>query len=180
MPSRRRVLAAAGLGASAALPGCLSDLRPTTTAYLQVKVVDVAWSHRGRRMEDEVLWAVSDGESELRCRVAERYQGIVEGFPDVRVAGELKRRLEREFLDVTYVTGFCWSDADGHTCRNPRASRETFNRVQFGDRAEVVFESPGVEVVEVQKDAQGDPAEWESELTTFDFGAIHGGNGAPI
>jgi hypothetical protein len=165
---------------AAALPGCLADLRPTTTGYLQVKVVDVAWSDRGRRMEDEVLWAVSDGESELRCRVARGYEGIVEDFPDVRVQEAVKRRLERNFLDVTYVTGFCWRDADGHTCRNTRASRETFNRVQFGDRAEVVFESPGVEVVDVQEDAQGDPAEWEAEITTFDFAARHEGNGAPV
>lgn len=122
----------------------------------------------------------SDGESELRGRVAEAYASIVESPSEIRVTEEEEGRLERDFRSVAYVTGFCWSDAEGHTCRNSLASRGTFNRVQFGDRAEVVFDSPDVEVVDVYEGAQGDPGRWETDVSTFDFGALHADHGVPV
>lgn len=181
MPSRRRFLAtAAGFGATASSSGCLTDLGLAESGYLQVKGVSVTWRHRGRRWEDEVLAARSDGESELRCRVAEAYASIVGSPTEIRVTEEVERRLDRNFVDVIYVAGFCWSDEDGHTCRNSQASRATFNRVQFGDRAEVVFDSPHVEVLDVYEGTQGDPHRWEADVTTFDFGALHDDHGVPV
>ena len=180
MSSRRRFLAtAAGLPATTALAGCLTDLGVAESGYLQFKGVSVAWRHDGRRYRDEVFRAAADGESELRGRVARAYAGIVEAPRDVRVTESLARRIERDFEAVTYLVGFCWDGPDGHTCRNARASRATFNRVQFGDRAEVVFGSPGVEVVDVYDRAQGDPAAWETDFTTFDFRERHADDGAP-
>ena len=181
MPSRRQCLATSlSLAAGASLAGCLTGVGLANTGFLQLKVVDVEWHHRGRRWQDEVLWAVSDGDSELRCRVAESYRGVVEALDDVRVDDRLEERILQDFSAVTYALGFCWEGPDGLRCRNLQASREAFNRVQFGDRAEVVVDSPRVEVVDVYEDAQGDPAEWETEFRTFDFGAMHAENGVPI
>lgn len=181
MPSRRRFLAAAaGVGLATPLSGCLVHRARAETGYLQVKAVSVSWRHDGRRWEDEVLLATTDGESELQCRVAREYAAMVDDPAEIRVTGEMERRLERDFLDVAYVTGFCWSDAGTHTCRNPQASRATFNGVQFGDRADVVFRSPGVELLGVYEGAQGDPGEWETEVRTFDFAALHEDDGVPI
>lgn len=181
MPSRRHFLAAAtGLPAATSLAGCLSDFGLTRSGYLQLKGVSVAWRHSGRRFRDEVLFATADGESRLRGRIAREYASIVDAPRDVRVSESLAGRLRREFVEVGYVLGFCWNGSDGHTCRNARTSRGSFNRVQFGDRAEVVFESPGVEVVDVYERAQGDPAEWEVEVTRFGFAERHADDGVPI
>lgn len=181
MPSRRRFLASSlSLGLAASLAGCLTDLGLAKTGYLHVKVVDVAWQHRGRQWQDEILWAVSDGRSHLDFRVASEYEEIVESPTDVRVAEELEQQLLGDFSEVVYVTGFCWPDSGRLTCRNPQASRETFNRVQFDDEAEFVFDSPGVHVVDVYEGVRGDPTEWEIEYETFDFGEMHAENGVPI
>ena len=180
MSSRRRFLAAAaGLPATTAIAGCLTDLGLAESGYLQLKGVSVTWRHDGRRYRDEVFRATADGESELRGRVAREYAEIVDAPRDVRVTGTLARRIDRDFESVTYLVGFCWDGSDGHTCRNSRASRAAFNRVQFGDRAEVVFGSPGVDVVDVYERAQGDPAAWETDVRTFDFGDRHADDGAP-
>lgn len=180
MPSRRRLLATLGVGATTSLAGCLTDLGLAKTGFPQVKVVDVAWRHRGRRYRDEILWAVSDGESTLDCRVAERYREVVRAPDDIRVTEAMERRLLRDFEAVTYVVGFCWKGEDGLTCRNPGATQETFDRVQFGDRAEFVFRNSGVEVLEVYEDAGSDPDDWTIEFETFDFAALHEDNGVPI
>lgn len=179
MPSRRRYLAAAAGLAAAPLSGCLVDRARAETGYLQVKAVSVSWRHDGRLWEDEIFLATLDGESELRCQVAGEYAAMADDPTEIRVGGETQRRIERDFLDVTYVTGFCWSDDDGHTCRMPRATRTAFNRVQFGDRADVVFRSPDVEILEVHEGAHGDPRKWETEVRTFDFGARHEDDGVP-
>lgn len=179
MLSRRGLLSAAGLGA-ATLSGCLTDVGLAETGYLQLKVVDVVWHHRGRRYQDEVLWAVSDGASTLRCRVAERYAGIVDALDDIRVTDELAGELASTFDGTVYAVGFCWAGTEGDRCRNLQAAREAFNRVQFGDRAEVVLRSPEVEVVDVYEGAQRDPDAWETEFRTFDFGALHEAHGAPV
>ena len=55
-----------------------------------------------------------------------------------------------------------------------------FNRVQFGDRAEVVFDHPSVHVVDVYEGDQGDPDDWSQEYETFDFSTGHANCGVPI
>lgn len=180
VPSRRQVLAAAGSASAAGIAGCLTDLGVARTGYLQFKAVGVAWQHRGRRWRDEVLWATSDGRSELRCRVAEEYPGIVNSLTDIRVSDGVLDRLRRDFVDVRYVLGFCWGTGDDHDCRNPQASRETFDAVQFGDRAEFVLDHPSVHLVDVYDGAQGDPAAWETEFREFDFSELHADRGVPI
>ena len=181
MPSRRRFLAAAaGLPATTTLAGCLTDLGLAESGYLQLKGVSVTWRHDGRQYRDEVFRAAADGESELRGRVAREYAEIVDAPRDVRVTDTLARRIDHDFEAVTYLVGLCWDGPDGHTCRNSRASRATFNRVQFGDRAEVVFDSPGLDVVDVYEGAQGDPTDWETDFTTFSFAERHADDGAPV
>lgn len=180
MPSRRQVLAAAGSVGAAELAGCLTDLGVARTGPLQFKAVGVAWQHRGRTWWDEVLWATSDGRSELRCRVAEEYPGIVRSLTDIRVTDGVLDRLRADFLDVRYVLGFCWGPDGDQECQNPQADRDTFNAVQFADRAEVVFDHPSVHLVDVYEGAQGDPAAWETEFREFDFSERHADRGVPV
>ena len=179
MPTRREVLAG-GLALGTSLAGCLTAAGVAVTGYLQVKVVQVGWRFRGRRYRDEILLAVSDGRSHLDVRVAGRYAHLYQGPGDIRVGEEAERGLLEAFTEVTYGVGFCWREAGERTCRNPQAGREAFNRVQFGDRAEVVFDSPGVHVVDVYDGAQGDPTAWDLEYDTIDFGALHEAHGVPV
>ena len=59
-------------------------------------------------------------------------------------------------------------------------SRRDFNRVQFGDRAELAFDFPRVHVVDVHEGAQGDAEQWDNELGTIDFSETYGDRGIPI
>lgn len=179
VPSRRQVLAAVGGVGAAGTAGCLTDLGVARTGYLQFKIVDVAWTHRGQRWQSDVLYANYDGRRKVFCRVAEEYRGIVNSLDDIRVSDGVLDRLTDDFEDVRYVAGFCFGDPEG-SCQNPQASRETFDAVQFGDRAEVVLDHPSVHVVDVYEGAQSDPADWETTFRTFDFSESHADNGVPI
>lgn len=176
MVPRRTVLASAAAGLGATLGGCLTDLGLARTGYLQFKFVEVEWRHDGDRYRDDVLYAAYDGESRPRCRVAEEYRSLADSVEDVRVTDRLVDRLESQFADVRYVLGFCWADGE---CRNPTATRAEFNRVQFGDRAEVRFDHPGVRIIDVYEDAQADLDRWD-EVNTVDFSELHADHGVPI
>lgn len=180
MPSRRQVLASTASVAAAGFGGCLTDLGLAKTGYLQYKIVDVRWSDGARTWSDDVLWASSDGESEIDCRVAEEFEEVVNSPTDIHASDEFHRRLERTFTEVTYVAGFCWEGPDGLECQNPQASREGFNAVQFGDRAEVRFEHPDVHVLDVYEDAQGTAENWERESRTYSFADLHEDHGVPL
>lgn len=175
MVPRRAVLAvAAGLGGS--LGGCLTDVGLAKTGYLQFKILQVEWTHDGKRYRDEILYAAYDGETQPWCRVAEEYRSLADSVTDVRVTDDLLERLESTFAAVRYVIGFCWADGE---CRNPTATRAEFNRVQFDDRAEVRFDHPGVHILDVHEDAQATIDGWE-EVNTIDFSALHADHGVPI
>jgi len=176
MVLRRDVLAAAAGGTSIALSGCLTATGLARTGHVSFKAIQVAWLHEGRRYSNEVLFATDGGDDRPRGRVAEEYRGIVRSVDDVRVGDDLGRELERTFTDVGYIVDICWAAGE---CRNPSVSRGDFDRLQFGDRAEVRFESPGMGVVDVYEGAEGDPNEW-AELETFDLSERQAENGIPI
>ncbi|WP_135302267.1 hypothetical protein [Haloarcula amylovorans] len=175
MISRRAVLAS-GVGLCSSLSGCLTNLEIAKTGYLQFKIVEVEWRHDGERYRDNIFYAGYDGETKPDCRVAEEYQTIAASVADVQITDELIDRLESTFDDVRYVIGFCWANGE---CRNPTATREEFNRVQFGDRAEIVFDHPGLHIIDVYEDEQATLAGWD-ELNTVDFSSRHAEHGAPI
>lgn len=174
MPRRRAVLASAVVY-SVSLDGCLTELGFAKTGYLQFKIVEVEWRHNGDRYRDDIFYASYDGETQPWCRVAEEYQSLADSVEDVRVTDELVDRLESQFTDVRYVLGFCWADGE---CRNPTTTRGEFTRVQFGDRAEVQFDHPGVQIIDVYRGAQADLDRWE-EVNTVDFSELHADDGVP-
>jgi len=55
--------------------------------------------------------------------------------------------------------------------------RRGFNRVQFGDRAEVRVVDNEFRVVDVYERAAGDPTAWETDVRTFDFEERHAEHG---
>jgi hypothetical protein len=175
MASRRAFLTSA-VGVGGALSGCLTKAGFAKTGYLQFKIVEVAWQHDRDRYRDDIFYAAYGGETQPWCRVAEEYQSLANSIEDVQVTEELLDRLESSFDDVRYVLGFCWPNGE---CRNPTATRAEFNRVQFGDTAEVVFDHPGVHIVDVYEDANADFTNWE-EVNIIDFSALHAEHGVPI
>ncbi len=175
MVSRRTLLGATGAGAFGALGGCLTRVGLAKTGYLQNKIVVVEWGSRARRQSAQILYLGSDGESEIDGRVAQSYRDVVDGLTHVTVSDDDSNRLRRRFDDVKYVIGFCGhgfdpSRADG--CLTTVSSRNGFNRVQFGDRAEVRVTDDRFGVLDVYEGAQGDPKTWKKKLHTFDLDEV--------
>lgn len=186
MLSRRRFVASAlGTVGLAAASGCLTDLGVAETGFLGFKSVNVGWTYRDRPQSADLLWIWSDGRGRLFGWFAEEYAGIVGSATDVRLTAGTYRRLERDFTDVTLGLGFA---AVGSTDLDlletdwftSMVSRGDFNRVQFGDRAEIVFRFPRAHIVDVYEGAQGDPADWDRTVRPMDFGATYAHRGVPI
>ena len=178
MVSRRQFLSAVGLVGSAGLSGCLTRAGVAETGFLSYKGIEVTWESRGRPVSADLLWAWSDGRERIFGWVAEEYRSLVGSPADIRVSEAGYERLRDEFVDVTFELGFSrigatdhdLLDGDWYTARTPRRG---FNAVQFGDRAEVVFEFPRVHLVDVYDGAQGDPDGWTQELGTMDFATTY-------
>lgn len=181
MSSRRsflRATAAAGLGGG--LAGC-PGIPPARTGELQLKAVSVAWTHDGRRYRDQVLFVALDEAGVVDGRVDEDLARFAEAPTDLVVPEVAHDRLEARFEAVEYALGVCgraFGAADERGCRNTRARRRDFNRVHFGDRATVRLvdteDGDAFRVVEVR---DGPRRDWRSEVTTFDFDAIHADHG---
>ncbi len=78
---------------------------------------------------------------------------------------------------MEYSLGFCgpgFDPGEPDGCRNAGATRRGFNRVDFGDRAEVRIVDGAFRVVDVD---EGGGADWRSEVSTFDFDALHADHG---
>lgn len=175
MVSRRTLLGATGAGAFGALGGCLARVGLAKTGYLQNKIVVVEWRVGNRNQSAEVLYLGSDGESEIGGRVAESYRDTVDGLAHVTVSDDDVTHLRRRFDSVRYVIGFCGHGFDPsrtNGCLTTSSSRKDFNRVQFGDRAEVRVTKNRFHVLDVCEGARGDPSTWTKELHTFDFDEV--------
>jgi len=181
MVSRREILATSCAAlASAGIAGCSrADLGLAETGYLQLKVVTLRWDHDGRTYESRPLWLLFGGDGD---RIDGRYDpdfvGDVVNAPDDVVVGENRHRELGGRFEVKYGLGFCGEDfADDDErigCRNTWTSRDDFNRVQFGDRAEVGLSNDRFEVHSVSEDeVRTDGA----EVTTFDFADLHEDHG---
>lgn len=182
MPSRRAFLSGTVALSASAVGGCLTRVGLAKTGYLQLKAVSVQWTHRGRTYRDEVVRLISDGQSELSGAVAEQYREVVTAPNDVTVSDAVHDSLERDFETVQYLLGFCGErfpheSDERQGCRNTQAPRRGFNRVQFGDRAEVRIVDNEFRVVDVYEGAAGDPTAWETEMRTFDFEERHAEHG---
>jgi len=181
MVSRREILATSCAAlASAGIAGCSrADLGLAKTGYLQLKTVTLRWGHDGRTYQDRPLWLLFGGDGD---RIDGRYDPdfLVDavGAPDDVVVGEDRHRELGGRFEVKYGLGFCGEDfADDDErigCRNTWTSRDDFNRVQFGDRAEVGLSNDRFEVHSVSEDeVRTDGA----EVTTFDFADLHEDHG---
>lgn len=177
MPSRRDCLAAGVGGLAASLAGCLTRLGLAHTGELQLKAVSVTWTHEGRPYRDEVLWVALDEPTAVDGRVDEPLAELVADPTEIVVSEAVHADLEARFETVEYLLGFCgrgFDPGDPDGCRNTRAIRRGFNRVQFGDRAEVRIVDGGFQIVDVY---EGDDRDWRSEVTAFDFDALHAEHG---
>ena len=181
MVSRRGILATSCAAlASGGIAGCSrADLGLAKTGYLQLKTVTLRWDHDNRTYESQPLQLLFGGDGD---RIDGRYDpdfvGDVVNAPDDVVVGEDRHSKLENWFEVNYRLGFCGEDfADDDErigCRNTRTGRDDFNRVQFGDRAEVGLSNDRFEVHSVSEDeVRTDGA----EVTTFDFAELHDDHG---
>ena len=184
MVSRRRFLAGVGVVGSAGLSGCLTRAGVAETGFLSYKGIEVAWESHGRPVSADLLWAWSDGRERIFGWVAAEYRSLVGSPTAIQVSEAGYERLRDEFVDVRFELGFSRIGATDHDLLEgdwytARAPRRGFNSVQFGDRAEVVFEFPRVHLVDVYDGAQGDPDGWTQQLGTMDFETTYRGGDSP-
>ena len=185
MPSRRRFLTAAGLVGTTGLSGCLTRLGVAETGFLSYKGVNVTWLSHGRPMSADLCWVWSDGNERIFGWVAEEYPTIVASPLDIHLSEETYGLLTDDFENVSVKLGFTRPENTDYELLEgdwymASTSRRHFNRVQFGDRAEIVFRFPRVHLIDVYDGAQGDPNRWESELNTMDFSEMYRDRGVPI
>jgi hypothetical protein len=185
VPSRRSYLAVCCGAATTALAGCVGDVVHAPNAYCQLKAISVEWTHRGRRNQDEVLWVIaSRPERHLDVTAAAEFAGVASDPSAVSVTDERRRDLDRTFLNVQYVLGFCGSafgdrgDDRETGCRNTdAASRSDFNRVQAGDDARITLVDDAFTVHDVdERSTDG----WTVEYDERDFSELHAENGVPL
>jgi hypothetical protein len=185
MPSRRAYLAACGTAATTALAGCVGDVVHAPDAYCQLKGVSVKWEHDGSRWDDRVVMTIaSERERHLDVRVAEEFAEALSDQTAVSVGDDLHRELDRTFLNVHYVLGFCGRafdlprDDSDTGCRNTdAASRADFNAVQAGDDARITLYDDAFRVHGVDARETDD---WTVEYDEFDFSERHADHGAPL
>jgi hypothetical protein len=182
--SRRHLLAATA-GLLTGSPGCLTAAGLAETGFLAYKVVEVAWERDGRPVSANLGWVWSDGVTRIFGWYPEEYPELATPTGDLRVSDAVAERLRRDFREVTFGLGFSRPGATGRGLREhdwyvAHASRRDFNRVGFGDRAEVAFGDRRVRVVDVYEGAQGDPGEWERTVRPMDFSEAYRDRGVPV
>ena len=170
MPSRRSVLASSGVVlAGVGFAGCLSEQSTVSAEVVQLKSVRVEWERDGRSSAGSVVQLVSEGETEITGQVATDGSGLVSSPTDVTVSEAHHDRLTTTYDRVRYVVGLCGDELgsdDGFGCLNADASREDFNDVQFGDRADVEVRDGAFVVHEVER---GDVTEWDADVREFEW-----------
>jgi hypothetical protein len=181
MVSRREFLTTSCAAlASTGIAGCSRlDLGSAKTGYLQLKTVTLRWDHDVQTYEDQPLRALFGGDGErIDARYDPDFLGEAVGAPDDIVVSENRHSELGGRFEVKYLLGFCGEDFANDDerigCLNARTSRVDFNRVQFGDRAEVGLSNERFEVHSVSEDeVRTDGA----DLTTFDFADLHEDHG---
>lgn len=180
--SRRDALAALGSAATVSAAGCLG-FTYAPNAYCQVKAVNAVWIHEGTRHGDEVVrssgYVEADGDGgEVDTDVAEELSSLAPTVREVAVDDDAAAALDRTFAEVHYLLGFC-GDAFSHGCRNTAAaSREAFNAVQVGDRAQVTLSDDVFSVHSVERATVTD--DWTVDYRQFDFSERHADYGVPL
>ncbi|RKD97568.1 hypothetical protein [Halopiger aswanensis] len=169
MPSRRTLLAATGSAVASGIAGCLSRGDVKSAELLQLKAISVRWRYGGTTYSDQILDLRHREGNRITGRVAAEYAGAIDSLPAVTVSDDHHERLEAEFETVRYVLGLCGDDFDRdgeYGCRNTGTARADFNRVQFGDRADVVLRDDRFDVQEVH---EGDDREWSVDIDEFEW-----------
>lgn len=187
MPATRRALlrTAGTLLPAVGLAGCTFTSGPDTRSaeYLQLKAVTVSWRRDGRSYEDQLFKLLSDGESEIRGDVASEYAELTSPPTEITVSEDVHDELERAFETVRYGVGFCGDEfgtGDGHGCLNTGISRADFNRVQFGDRAEVTVVDNAFRIESVEEGDRAAVREWGSDVREYDWTERHSGRGRDV
>ena len=185
MPSRREVLAGAGLVGTAGLSGCLTRLGLAERGFLSYKGVSVIWRSDGRPMSADLCWAWSDGHGRIFGWVAEEYPTIAETPLSIHVSTETAAKLTSDFDGVVFKVGFSRPTSLDHDLLEgdwtiAETSRRDFNRVQFGDQAEILFRFPRIHLIDVYRGSQGDPREWDLEFHQMDFSEMYRDRDVPL
>lgn len=196
MYSRRRFLTSAVRGSglvpagaaavgTAATSGCVGSVRLPETGVLTYKSVQVGWRHEGTTQVADLCWVWSDGERSLFGWYPEEYPAVAPGLGTVVATDDLDRRLRRDFDVVDYRLGFTRPENTGGGLRSTDwfvalASRRDFNRVQFGDSADVVFGASDVSVFRVRTGAVGPVDEWDRTVRPMDFSEAFAHAGVPV
>lgn len=173
MPSRRAVLGSSGVILFSGLPGCPSGTDSLSAELLQLKAISVKWRYEGRSYRDQILQLLFDGERGVTGRVASEYSEVVSSPDDVAASEAVHAELRSDFEEVDYALGFCGSDFgtdDEFGCRNETTSREDFNAVQFGDRAEVKLADNRFRVLDVQEE---NVQNWDTDISEFEWTESH-------
>ncbi|MCU4925431.1 hypothetical protein OB905_05435 [Halobacteria archaeon AArc-dxtr1] len=177
MVSRRTVISSSGsVVFGSVLAGCLSDSDTLSAELLQLKGISVRWEHENRTYSDQLLQLHSDGESEITGQVTTEHHHIVYSPTEVTISEEIHETLESEFEDVRYAIGVCGDEIgdDGYDCRNAPTSREDFNSVQFGDRADVTIDNNQIDVQDVESSNVED---WDTDISEFGWSERHAEHG---
>ncbi|WP_265110888.1 hypothetical protein [Halosolutus halophilus] len=174
MHFRRKFLASSGAGLiGVGVAGCLSGTNTLSAEWLQLKAISVEWTHSGRAYQDQILQLMSDGEDELRGRVASEYNGVISSPSEVTASEDFHDDLQFDFEAIKYVVGFCGSDFDSDDefgCLNTGTPREDFNAVQFGDQADVEVRDNQFHIHDVQS---GGISEWNTDINEFEWSEKH-------
>jgi hypothetical protein len=181
MVSRREVLTTSCAAlVSTGIAGCSRlDLGSAKTGYLQLKTVTLRWDHDVQTYEDQPLRVLFGGDGErIDARYDPDFLGDAVRAPGDIVVSENRHGELGDRFEVKYVLGFCGEDFANDDerigCLNARTSRVDFNRVQFGDRAELGLSNEGFEVQSVSEDEVRTAG---AEVTTFDFADLHEDHG---
>lgn len=178
-------IAGSAVVGTVATTGCLGSVRLPETGVLTYKGVRVGWSVDGTTTLADLCWVWSDGERRLYGWYPAEYPAIVPTLSEVVVTDGLERRLQRDFEQVEYHLGFTRPTNTGRELRSTDwfvalASRRDFNRVQFGDSADVRFGNSHVTVYRVREDAVGPVDSWDRTVRPMDFSAAFAHAGVPI
>ena len=131
---------------TARLSGCLTRLGLAERGFLSYKGVSVIWRSDDRPMSADLCWVWSDGHGRIFGWVAEEYPTIAETSFSIHVPTETAAQLTSDFEGVVSKIGFSRPTSLDHDLLEgdwtiAETSRRDFNRVQFGDQAEILFRS---------------------------------------
>lgn len=171
MHSRREYLRAAiALPLVGATAGCLATLPGVDEGVVSYKAIEVRWlAGDGRGRVATLCWLWSDGDGRVFGWEPIEYPDVVRSATDVRVTEETGRLLRERFDGVAFVVGFSTPDAaDRSLLENDRGqarvSRQTFDRLQLGDRATVSPGGSGLRILSTEEGPRELSDDWRVEV----------------